>query len=226
MRIAIVSKEDELLPRLHDQFTALGFIISSEPAVIIVAGGDGTLLRAERDYPGIPKALLKHSAIGNLYKDHTVEEIAAALLHNQYTIEEHTALEATVHHVKYRAANDVIIRNKLLTHAIRFRIEVNGVQSPEYVGDGLVIATPFGSTAYYHSITRAHFTHGIGIAFNNIHNERVPAQHFADTVDVLVHITRGPGDLGVDNSLHIEDLRAGDTVRIRKSDVPVRVVRL
>ena len=224
MRIAFVSKSPHAQAAVEHLFTKRGIQCTGVPEVVVVIGGDGTFLRAEREYPGVPKALVKDSDVGFLYHAHTPEELAAALKECNFTIEERPALEALVHHIKYRAANDVIIRNRLLTHAIRFTIEVD--EKPlgrEFIGDGLVVATPSGSTAYYHSITRKTFSEGVGIALNNVTQE-TELPHLGEEQELLVTIMRGPADLGVDNSMHIEPLKEGDTIRIRKSPTPVRIV--
>jgi NAD kinase len=187
----------------------------------------GTLLKAEREYPGIPKALLRDSNIGKLYSDHKAHELIDALKTGAYTVEERLTLQAFAHGKQYRAANDVIIRNKLLTQATRFTIDAGqGQLEGEFIGDGLVIATPLGSTAYYHTITRDSFASGIGIAFNNVIQLPRFAPHFSEDVQLKITITRGPAELGVDNSVHTEELKDGDVVRVRKCDLPLRIIRL
>jgi NAD+ kinase len=227
MRIAFVVKSESSAAPIVKAFCAHHCDISDDPEIVVVVGGDGTLLRAEREHPGVPKVLIRDSAIGKLYSDHPLDLVIESLKAKQYTIEERTTLEAHVHGVTYRAANDVIIRNKLLTQAIRFTIDVPGEQfDGEFIGDGVIIATPMGSTAYYHTITRSSFTEGIGIAFNNIIQLHNVSPRLSEDARIVVHITRGPGELGVDNNVHTEPLQDGDTVVVQKCAFPMRIVQL
>jgi NAD+ kinase len=226
MHIAFVAKSEEKLETVRRLFEQKGLVTQNPPDVVVVIGGDGTLLRAEREYPGVPKALVKDSEVGHLYHSHSPEELAAALQAKRFSIDERSALEATVHHVTYRAANDVIIRNRLLTHAIRFTLTIDGKPvGKEFIGDGLVVATPMGSTAYYHTITRKSFSKGFGIALNNI-IQHTDLPLLTEETQITVTITRGPVDLGVDNSMHVEPLKEGDEIVIKKSSIPVRIVCL
>ncbi len=227
MKIALVARDAATLASIEDSFPPSDFERSAQPEIVVVVGGDGTLLRAEREYPGVPKALVKASRVGNLYTEHSAEQVAAALREGTYEVREELALEAEVHGELYRAANDVIIRNKLLTQAIRFTVDApNHFFDGDFIGDGLVIATPLGSAAYFHTITRTKFTEGIGIAFNNVMQLHDVVPLLSDDALVTITITRGPAELGVDNSMHTRELHEGDTIVVKKSSRSVRLVRI
>jgi NAD+ kinase len=226
MRVAFVTKNAQALPGVEASFLALGFVVSDQPDFVIALGGDGTLLRAERAYPGIPKALLRDSKVGNLSLQATADELALAIRDKRFVTRECDCLEAEVHGVTYRAANDVIVRNARLTQAIRFELQVNGVVLPgEFIGDGLVVATPLGSGAYYNTLTRSVFSSGFGVAFNNIHNKNQPPLLLAQC-DLVIRVLRGPANLGVDNSDHVLELADGDEVVVRQSLTPLRLISL
>ena len=64
--------------------------------------------------------------------------------------------------------NEVLIHNAQVTSAVRYLVWIDDeALTHEIVGDGLVVATPFGSTGYYRSITHSTFQVGLGLAFNN-----------------------------------------------------------
>src|SRR3989344_1712341 len=102
-------------------------------------------------------------------------------------------------------------------------------RSPDIVvslgGDGAVVSTPFGSTAYYYSITKKIFKSGIGIAFNNLAKK---ADHKITPEDSTVEIklTRGDATFSWDNNEEIVAMRTGESVKVRMSDKVARVVRM
>lgn len=227
MQLAYVAKRPEALEEVRPVFASHGHVEGVDPELVVVIGGDGTLLRAEREHPGVLKALLRDSEVGHLYTCTSPVELARALAQGAYAVEERDALEASVHGVVLRGVNDVIVRNTLLTHAIRFTVTVDGeARDGTLIGDGVVVATPLGSSAYYQSITRMTFAAGIGLAYNNLVLQPCEHEVLPASSELIVHIRRGPAALGVDNSLHTESLQAGDVVRICKSATPLRVVRL
>ena len=95
---------------------------------------------------------------------------------------------------------------------------VDGKNYNELIGDGVIIATPFGSTAYYKATGGKSFEKGIGISFNNLHNRN--AKSFVVLEDSVVKMTvnRGPALLLADNNEKCIELESGDTMTVRKSE--------
>lgn len=93
----------------------------------------------------------------------------------------------------------------------------------KFIGDGVVAATPFGSTAYYHSITRTTFDQGIGIAFNNCTGTTEPLR-LGDNARLDVRIVRSDAHLSVDNHPELFALSEGDTVSVRRAEQETRLV--
>jgi NAD+ kinase len=81
----------------------------------------------------------------------------------------------------------------------------------QIVGDGLVVATPFGSTGYFRNITHSLFRVGIGLAFNNCSD---PVDHIIVRNDTVIRaeVIRGPAVLVADNDPARLDLDEGDVV--------------
>lgn len=192
-------------------------LVEDRPDIIISYGGDGTLLSAERHYPGIPKLPIRDSAVCLKCEKHTNEQLIKALA--EYTLTEHTydKLEARIADQKLLALNDIVLRNKLPTHAIRFRVWKNeeGID-PLIIGDGIVATTAFGSSGYFHSITQTKFDKHFGLAFNNPTRRHKPL-FFTFTDVISVTIIRGPATLSTDNSSTILSLTDNDTVAIKPS---------
>jgi NAD kinase len=102
-------------------------------------------------------------------------------------------------------------------YAVRFNLIVNEKNCDNMIGDGVVVATPFGSTGYYKATGGSAFKKGIGVSFNNLHNKQMKDFVVSDDSVVKLTITRGPAWLLADNNEDFVDLDAGDTVIIKKS---------
>ncbi|OGN33119.1 MAG: hypothetical protein A3I39_02235 [Candidatus Yanofskybacteria bacterium RIFCSPLOWO2_02_FULL_47_9b] len=100
---------------------------------------------------------------------------------------------------------------------MRYRLWTNGKQIGNIIiGDGIVVATPFGSTAYYRSITDSFFEIGIGLAFNNSIEQ---SDHVVldDQAIIKLEVTRGPALVYADNQKEYLELKEGQEVTIRQS---------
>jgi NAD+ kinase len=191
------------------------------PEAIVCFGGDGTMIGAERTFPGVPKIPLRRAA--------WVADPPAALAHFTATLRriaggEHSETRlpklslVTSTGRRLIGLNDTLIHNAVVTSAVRFRVWIDGQEHfGEIVGDGVVIATPFGSSAYYRSITNSVIYVGIGLAFTN---STEPVNHVvleSESV-VEIEITRGPALAAADNDPEVVPLESGDRVTIRLSD--------
>lgn len=190
----------------------------TNPEFVISYGGDGTLLKSEHIYPGIPKLFLRNSLIGNLGFKETNDEVIEKFFSDKFTIKKYFKIEAQIKDKKIIAVNEFSLKNKNPRYSIRFDVCVNDEKVLNHIiGDGLIAATPIGSTGYYRSITRSTFELGIGLAFNNSHEHFNHMVLKEDSV-IKVVILRGPAFCYVDN--HDEEivLEDGDDLVIKKSD--------
>ncbi len=224
MKVALVGRDlEEVEPLLQD----FGFSRDQEsPDVVISNGGDGALLGAERQYPGIPKLGLRNSKTADRKRDTDTAEALKNLAEGKLKEHRYLKLCAEANGQKLIALNDVILHNKVLTSAVRYEVEIDGKNHMgEIVGDGLIVATPFGSSAYYRSITHSIFQVGIGLAFNN---SIEPVNHLVlrDTCMIEATILRGPAQVAADNDPNWIDLEAGDKLTVRKSDCVARILSI
>lgn len=194
--------------------------VKSFPDLVIAYGGDGTLLIAERKFPGIPKVLIKKSKTCRKGQDLHIKEILKRIENKDYKIKEIQKIKAKVKTSsgtkELIAINDLVIRNTLPTEAIRFKLFINNKEYGEFIGDGLVIATPFGSTAYFNSITRKTFKKGIGIAFNNTH-DLVNPTIINEKSKIKIVLLRGPAVLVGDNNRDFINLEDNDKIIIQQT---------
>ncbi len=189
-------------------------VVTENPDVVMTYGGDGLLLGSEREWPGVPKLPLRNSRHGKKCEPQEVQVAIERLLSGDLIRNEHIKVRAEARGRIQIGLNDVMIHNSRPTSSVRCRIWIDGREfSDEIVGDGIVVATPFGSTAYYRSITRGHFLAGLGLAFNN---STEPLDHMVLREDarIRVRITRGPAIVAADNQTDIVELERGDEVWI------------
>ena len=133
--------------------------IPKETQCVITLGGDGTLIQAARDLVElqIPMIGVNMGTLGYLTQvahGEAVQPMLDALLEDNFRLERRMMLEGAV--TKGRKAdskkeekggialNDIVLTRKDL----KFQVYVNGEFLTEYTADGMIVATPTGSTAY------------------------------------------------------------------------------
>jgi NAD+ kinase len=131
--------------------------ISERVELRIVLGGDGTLLSAARDMgeKQVPILGVNLGGLGFL-TEITLEEVTPVLeriFEGKMETEERMRLRATVIRQgekveEYSFLNDVVITKSVIARIIHLRNSIDGVYVTTYRGDGVIISTPTGSTAY------------------------------------------------------------------------------
>jgi NAD+ kinase len=126
--------------------------------LLLVAGGDGSLLDVvEAVFPSqVPILGVNIGSLGFLtaVAQTEVAAILPYLSSNDLRLSPRLALETAFHHSNGKtqvipcALNDVVISHADVSRLVRIRVEVGDYLVTEYVCDGLIIATPTGSTAY------------------------------------------------------------------------------
>ncbi|MGB9668243.1 MAG: NAD(+)/NADH kinase [Thermosulfidibacteraceae bacterium] len=125
--------------------------------IVVVLGGDGTLLSAARLAYGrdVPILGVNLGSLGFL-TEFTIDEmipILDSIIAGNYQLEERSLLEATIYRqgakvATYRTLNDVVIHKGTLARIIELETYVDEDFLATYRADGLIVATPTGSTAY------------------------------------------------------------------------------
>jgi len=124
---------------------------------LVSLGGDGTLLSLVRRSYGFHKPVVGINA-GNLgfLADITIDDVDAflgRLLAGEYRIDDRMMIEGYVQKVsgkkkKFIAFNDVVITSPEPSKMVKVNASIDGERFNSYTGDGLIISTPTGSTAY------------------------------------------------------------------------------
>jgi NAD+ kinase len=120
--------------------------------IVIVFGGDGTLLNAARKYLNydIPILGINMGNVGFLTDISTdnFEKTIKEVLDGNYKIEERNLVSAKFGNNHLYGLNEVVIHSGAYAQLMRYRLNVNDKVVYEQRSDGLIIATPTGSTAY------------------------------------------------------------------------------
>ena len=127
-----------------------------EVDLLVSLGGDGTLLGLVRQSHGYDKPVLGINA-GNLgfladIPLTCVDAMVDRLLIGDYRIDERMMIEGYIEHdgkrTEFYAFNDVVITRPTIAHMIELNASIDNDWFNTYHGDGLIISTPTGSTAY------------------------------------------------------------------------------
>lgn len=200
-------------------------LVDKDPDVVVCFGGDGTLLAAELRWPGVPKVPVLNSRRGHRCIPHPAHEVLRGLANKQLVSNHYMKIEGEllregkpIYPETMVALNEFNVHMGLINSAVRFQLWLNGDpydDGVELLGDGFVVCTPFGSTAYFAQITRGVFTQGIGVAFKST-NAHVDHLVLPDDTEFRLRITRGPAVLAFDSADEYVQLEEGDELMVRK----------
>jgi NAD+ kinase len=151
-----------LASRVGRSFEDAGYRVSpiadgaslADAALLVTIGGDGTLLRAARLAvdDGTPILGINTGRLGFLTEfdedDEHIDELPD-LLERGLVIEERIALQAQYNDKTFFALNDVVVRKGAVSRLVPFGLCLNDEQAAHIPADGICIATPTGSTAYF-----------------------------------------------------------------------------
>ena len=138
-------KNDNVKPLSHKD-------LEEKVDLIIVFGGDGTLLNSARQYldSQIPILGVNMGNVGFL-TDLSVDNFETTIteiLSGNYKIEERNLVSAKFDDNHLYGLNEVVIHSGAYAQLMRYRLSVNEKIVYEQRSDGLIVATPTGSTAY------------------------------------------------------------------------------
>jgi NAD+ kinase len=214
--------------------------LSDLPAgVAIVLGGDGTVLHTARRMEDHPTPVLGVN-VGRLgfLADLTPAAFSRCLgdlAARQFTVENLMTLECTLTPLLgprriFRGLNDAVIRAAPMFHLVDIDLSIDGEGVMTYRGDGLIIATPVGSTAHSLSASgpilppNAHM-----FVVTPICPHTLTQRPLVDAAHKVYEATpRGDGlstMLVVDGQVQVP-LRPGDRVMVRRGKTPFPMVRL
>jgi NAD+ kinase len=126
--------------------------IAKDADLVIVVGGDGTLLSAARRMVGtvVPTLGVNLGKLGFL-AEHSLEDVHAYLdgtIPQGWRLNPKMMLQAQLNGKTQYGLNDVLIAQGVMTRLLNIDMYVDDAHATQYRADGLIVSTPVGSTAY------------------------------------------------------------------------------
>lgn len=213
---------------------------SSDCELVVVIGGDGTILRAAELTHGTRTPVLGVNLghVGFLaeaeYED--VESTIEAIVARRYTIEDRLSLDVTVHRegevvARTWALNEASVEKAARERMIEVVVEIDGRPLSRWGCDGVVCATPTGSTAYNFSAGGPIVWPGVeALLMVPISAHALFARPLvvAPTSVLAVEVQARNDGFGVlwADGRRAFDLPPGARIEVRRGATPVRLVRL
>jgi NAD+ kinase len=128
----------------------------ASPDLAVSLGGDGTVLRTAELVDGVPILSVNVGLLGYLTEVEPagVTEALERWLAGAFVMEGRMMLDITLERAgtggaeRFRALNEAVIEKRESGHTVRMLVSIGGVPFISYATDGLIVATPTGSTAY------------------------------------------------------------------------------
>lgn len=241
--LGIACVVDAGTPRLDRDGYTYREQVSPQVDCIIVLGGDGTLLQAAVDLAelDIPFLGINMGTLGFLTEVNKdgIKSALEKLIREEFTIEKRMMLlgrsyEAENVKDETRALNDIVITRRGSLQIINFNIYVNGQLLHRFHGDGVIVATPTGSTGYSLSAggpivePKAELILLTPICPHSMHNRSIVLSS-KDRVTVEIESSRDGETQEVEaifDGCHKVLLRTGEKIEIRKSKKTTGIVKL
>ena len=207
--------------------------------LVICFGGDGTILHMAKaaTRKGIPILGVNIGTMGFMAELESSELDKLALLSgDNYTLDSRMMLDVTVqrdrdiifHDI---CLNDVVITKGSVARIVHLSVECDGVQAMECGGDGIIVSTPTGSTAYNLSaggpIVEPEAKNIIitPICAHDVSSKSIVASDKRVIQVRMVHNARRNAFLSVDGGKSLR-LSMGDVATVKKSNMETKLVRL
>lgn len=203
--------------------------------LLIVLGGDGTILSivkdtAKNDIPILGINLGRVGFLTELEKDADAKGLIKTLLERKYQIETRAILEIEHKGNKYFALNEVLISRNAECCVIPIEVKVNDNHLDKYLGDGVLVSTPTGSTGYSLSAGGPILSPDVSaLIINPICPHTLYSRPIVvsdnDNIELRVMSDRVNGKLSVDGTPSSVVLK-NETIIIKKSKLKAKFIRL
>jgi NAD+ kinase len=211
--------------------------VASKADLAVVVGGDGTLLAAARllDDRQVPILAINHGALGFL-TEVTLDEMYPALervLGGHFITERRMMMDIALMRGRkrvadYRALNDAVINKGTVSRIIELEASVDGQYVSRFRSDGLIVATPTGSTAYnlsaggpvmFPSMNAMILT---PICSHTLTNRPIVLPEGV-SIEIMLRSAQSEAHVTIDGQVG-QALETADRLKIRKSAVAVKLV--
>ena len=206
--------------------------------LVIVVGGDGSILGVSRDLAGsgVPVVGVNRGSLGFLaaIAPGDIEEKFEQILSGDYSIEDHFLLQAQVFRddvlvSSSTALNDVVVNPSSMSRMMEFDLLVNEEFVYNQRSDGIIVASPTGSTAYSLSaggpIMHPRLDAVVVVPmFPHTLTSRPLVVSGDSTVMVrIIDAAEGAPQLSCDSQINLP-LEVGDVVKVGKSEEPLNLL--
>jgi NAD+ kinase len=210
----------------------------ASPDLVLALGGDGTMLRAAHAAHAAKAPLLgvNFGSLGYLPEVDAGEELGALkrVLEGDYRLEQRMMLDCRVtsdgQEVSLVGLNEVLVERSARHRLVRLEVDVSGEHLATFNADGVIIATPTGSTAYALSAggpiisPRAEALVIVPVSPHMMFSRPVVLAP-DDEVTIRVDEMAPVASLSLDGT-HGRNLQPGDVVIARRHERPLHLVRL
>ena len=207
--------------------------------LVICFGGDGTILHMAKAATrhGVPILGVNIGTMGFMAELESTELDKLVLLAtDDFKVDSRMMLDVTVHRdrdIIYHdiCLNDVVITKGAVARIVHLNVRCDGVQAMECGGDGIIIATPTGSTAYNLSAggpivePEAKSILVTPICAHDIASRCMVASHKRVITVGLTHNARRNAFLSVDGGKAVR-LNMGDIATVKRSNMETKLLRL
>ncbi len=198
--------------------------------LLIVVGGDGSLLGVARDLAatGVPVIGINRGGLGFLadISPDQIETKIGAVLAGEYKVDHRFLLDAEVYRNGVRiggspALNDVVVHSGTMSRMMEFSLHIDDTFVYDQRSDGLIVATPTGSTAYALSAGGPIMHPGLGaIVVVPMFPHTLTSRPLVVSSESLITVVIGPGtsknqQISCDSQVDI-GVEPGDEIHIRK----------
>lgn len=208
-------------------------------SVVICFGGDGTILHMAKAATrhAIPILGVNIGTMGFMAELESSElDQLTRLATGDYSIDNRMMLDVTVHRDRDIifhdiGLNDVVVTKGAVARIVHLSVKCDGVQAMECGGDGVIVSTPTGSTAYSLSAggpimePEAHSMIVTPICSHDLASRPIVASDKRIITVSLTQNARRSAYLSVDGGKAVR-MNMGDVATVRKSNLATKLVRL
>ncbi|CAN5734689.1 NAD(+)/NADH kinase [soil metagenome] len=206
---------------------------SDRPDVVVAVGGDGTMLAA------VQVALLHEApvvgfnlgTIGFLTEAEPsqLDEVVAILASGKFATVPRLGIAATLGQATARGLNDVVVEKIDSLRLVHLAVEIDGDPFVTYRADGLIVATPTGSTAYNFSAGGPLVDPSVdALLMTPVASHSLFSRTVVLSPDAVIRVTverDRPVRVSVDK-VGLGEAEEGDVVQIERAPRPIHFVRL
>lgn len=222
--------------KIKSLLTGFEFVEDADAEIVIVLGGDGTILRgavvARR--LGVPLLGVNLGRVGFLaeVEKSSYDEIAQAIINKTYVIEPRLILEYEIERggkvtASGWALNEVTIECEKGT-MIELLLQIDGRPISSWWADGLIVATPTGSTAYAFSVGGPIIwpqTDALVVTPIAAHALFTRPLVIPPSSDIAIDILSEGGIVKAD-ALRFDELLVGDRVKVKRANDPIKLAHV